>query len=320
VKQGKPLKRTSSLKQKKPMSRGKGLKRTGSLNRSGGLKQSKSLKSTKKRLSPMSDKQKKILEIRGHLRVYMHLTRGGWCEIRVAGCSGNWVDMHERLSRGQLGSAIDKNNIICACRKCHDWVDDNIPEAERLGFYRRRTYLDDKPKYMEIDMSSMQTVYGNNFSYEDPAGSDYTIEDIAIGLSNICRFNGHVPKFYSVAQHSVLVAQALPYSLKMQGLMHDAHEAFMMDCVSPLKRLLPDLQAMETKIEAAVRKRFGLPAELDPLVKEIDLKMLATEQIQLRGDVTNAMESETLDIEIDPWGNKFAAQQFLMYFEELSAQ
>jgi hypothetical protein len=54
-------------------------------------------------------------------------------------------------------------------------------------------------------MSFIQTLSGNKFNYTNATIDDIDIEDIACALSNICRFAGHLPEFYSVAQHSVFM-------------------------------------------------------------------------------------------------------------------
>lgn len=56
-------------------------------------------------------------------------------------------------------------------------------------------------------MSFIQTLTGKKFNYINSTIDDIYIEDIAGALSNICRFAGHLPDFYSVAQHSVLCSQ-----------------------------------------------------------------------------------------------------------------
>ena len=53
-------------------------------------------------------------------------------------------------------------------------------------------------------MSYIQTLSGKKFDYLNSTTDDVEIEDIATALSHICRFSGHLPEFYSVAQHSVL--------------------------------------------------------------------------------------------------------------------
>lgn len=55
-------------------------------------------------------------------------------------------------------------------------------------------------------MSYIQTLSGKKFNYLTATVDDIDIEDIATALSHICRFAGHLPEFYSVAQHSVWLA------------------------------------------------------------------------------------------------------------------
>lgn len=118
------------------------------------------------------------------------------------------------------------------------------------------------------------------FNYLEPDPDTIRIEDIAHGLSNTCRFAGQT-KFYSVAQHSYLVSCILPPELKLQGLMHDAAEAYIGDVPKPLKNLLPDFMRIERIVEQAIFKKFGLPLELDDAVKWADLVMLSTEKRDL---------------------------------------
>lgn len=84
------------------------------------------------------------------------------------------------------------------------------------------------------------TSSGRQFSYLDPRPHMIDICDIAHALSQICRFNGHTSLFYSVAQHSLLVADKMIGSAgeRLAGLLHDAAEAYVCDIPSPLKVLL----------------------------------------------------------------------------------
>jgi hypothetical protein len=111
--------------------------------------------------------------------------------------------------------------------------------------------------------------------------ADIDIVDIAHALGNQCRFAGHTNKFYSVAEHSVLVSSLVPPKFALQGLLHDAHEAYMTDVPTPMKQCLPDYAALELKVEARLRWALGVPAEFDPCVKDADREALWIEREQL---------------------------------------
>lgn len=109
---------------------------------------------------------------------------------------------------------------------------------------------------------------------------DFIIEDVAHSLANIIRFNGHLEKPLTVAQHSVYVADHLPPEFAFLGLMHDAPESFCHDIISPLKPLFqPMYGALESNVWQAMVERFGIveSEEAWKAVKEADTRAVATE-------------------------------------------
>ena len=84
------------------------------------------------------------------------------------------------------------------------------------------------------------------------------LEDVASSLSKICRYNGHVPSFYSVAEHSVRVAawiesQGYNNEVVLTGLLHDAAEAYVGDMMRPLKKV-PAMAEVFVPIENSVHR------------------------------------------------------------------
>jgi hypothetical protein len=124
----------------------------------------------------------------------------------------------------------------------------------------------------------LQTYTGRQFWPLDPRPEEIFIEDIAHALAMQCRYAGHTNRFYSVAQHSYIVSKNLPRPLALQGLLHDASEAYLIDVPRPIKGYLTNYLQIEKLVERAIAQAFGLPFELDPLVKEIDSRILVNEQ------------------------------------------
>lgn len=125
----------------------------------------------------------------------------------------------------------------------------------------------------------IQTYTGKQFYPLDPDIEEIDIIDIAHALSNLCRFNGHCLKFYSVAEHSCRVAQQCENPL--EGLLHDASEAYLIDVPKPLKSHLHGYTEIENTLLEMIFLKFGLPWPMSLNVKKIDSVMLATEKAEL---------------------------------------
>lgn len=181
------------------------------------------------------------------------------------------------------------------------------------------------------DGTWMQTIGGRRVSIVHPHPEDLDVEDIAHALSMQCRYNGHVKKFYSVAEHSVLVARLLEdagYSPDVQfvGLLHDAPEAYVGDLIRPVKVLCGDYHKVEERMWVrAFVPRFDLPAVMPDAVKWADNLALFME----RRDLLAAPPAEwvgehELASQVRPWATHAlpptrAKEDFLDWFARLNA-
>jgi 5'-deoxynucleotidase YfbR-like HD superfamily hydrolase len=127
----------------------------------------------------------------------------------------------------------------------------------------------------------VSTFSGNRFYPLEPRIDRVAIEDIAHGLAYQCRFNGQTCDFYSVAQHSLVVASLVPAQLRLAALLHDAAEAYLGDMVKPLKVLLPEFAAIEEKVSAIIAATFQIDFSDYAPIKRADLIALATEKRDL---------------------------------------
>lgn len=132
-------------------------------------------------------------------------------------------------------------------------------------------------------------INGQFISLEDPSG--LTVEEVAYTLARICRFGGHLPRlgalsFYSVADHSLLVAKILEHwgstpTVRLVGLLHDAHEALIGDIITPVKQWFGVVCASkDAKIDHKVGITIGRPPVSDEehaIVKRADQVALVVE-------------------------------------------
>lgn len=135
------------------------------------------------------------------------------------------------------------------------------------------------------------TFTGKYFDLGNPTEAMVDIRDIAASLSRQCRFNGHCRAFYSVAEHSIHVADSLPGHVAIYGLLHDAHESYIGDMTAPNKeffRTVPltaqRMEQLEHALDAVIYRALGLPMPTDAIHREVktaDMRMLATERRDL---------------------------------------
>ncbi len=128
----------------------------------------------------------------------------------------------------------------------------------------------------------------------NPKPDSINIRDIGHALANICRFSGQCKLFYSVAQHSLLVASLVEEDLMMAGLLHDAAEAYIGDIPRGLKRLLGknsvaqgehSLEDIEKGIMRVIESRFGVKILGIEEVKQADEEALYIESHELLPNV-----------------------------------
>lgn len=103
------------------------------------------------------------------------------------------------------------------------------------------------------------------------------IEDIAHALSMQPRFGGHLPVFYSVAQHCVEVMRSVSNQIRMGALLHDASEAYLIDVPRPVKEQLGNYKEIEYRLMCVIAGKFGFDWPLHEDIKSADEMALQIE-------------------------------------------
>ncbi len=195
--------------------------------------------------------------------------------------------------------------------------------------------------------SWMQTYTGKQFYPLSARVEDIDLIDIAHSLSLQCRYNGHVRKFYSVAEHCILMSQyiydttvdeltpigeaaGVPVELALWALLHDAPEAYIGDMVRPLKIHMLDFCAVDNTIMRVIANKFSLSTGLltgsDPIpsiVKGVDTRILLDERAELLGPtpaVWNVGYRTGLGVKIMGYDPREAEARYLDQFEFLMSE
>ena len=126
--------------------------------------------------------------------------------------------------------------------------------------------------------SCIRTFTGKYMNVFEPTLDMIDIEDIAHALSHACRWAGHVPRFYSVAEHSIHCANLIvDKSQAFEALMHDASEAYLVDVPRPIKHRLLEYKAIEDNLMRLIAEKFGFKYPMSEEVKNIDNQLLQME-------------------------------------------
>ena len=165
------------------------------------------------------------------------------------------------------------------------------------------------------------TYNGNEFWPLDPRAIEVDSQDIAHALAHICRFNGHTRRFYSVAQHSIIVSHLVPKEYALWGLLHDASEAYLSDLARPVKKNMPQYREIEDGLLRTIAERFWLEWPIPPIVLEVDMHIVADEAVALFKDFpewTRAYKSYGVKPSRE-WCHWWTKRAFLRRFNQLTA-
>ncbi len=148
----------------------------------------------------------------------------------------------------------------------------------------------------DLVFKTMTTVSGKQFDPINPDPQLIDIEDIAHALSLICRANGHLPHFYSVAQHAINCAKLAksrnyPDKLQLICLLHDASEGYIADIIRPVKAHLQNYLDIEENLQNAIYKKY-----LGSIITKEEIAMLkAVDDDILIAEMSSMMNSQPFD-------------------------
>ena len=170
-----------------------------------------------------------------------------------------------------------------------------------------------------LDTNYIETFTGKKFWPLNPITEDIDIVDIAHALSNKCRYTGHTREFYSVAQHSVLVADHVPIKYRLEALLHDAVEAYLPDIAFPLRGAFTNFAETEERMHKAVAKRFGLTFPWPDEIKDIDRRITRDEAWHLMKSMGSRWPGSTdrVGVKVVAWNPKEAERRFMELYDTL---
>lgn len=170
---------------------------------------------------------------------------------------------------------------------------------------------------------------GRRLDFVRPVTDAIDIEKIAVALSRTGRWANQTERFYSVAQHSVVVSRYVEDRggsrlEQLVGLLHDTPEAFTGDVTRPFKHMLGDkFQEVEAALWQCISiKLLGEFVKIPAIVKYCDDLALATEG----RDLWKASPCDDMDCELPkpdgqsivPLGMEQAATMFMARYNLLA--
>jgi hypothetical protein len=154
---------------------------------------------------------------------------------------------------------------------------------------------------------------------------DITVERIAHSLSKLCRYSGRCDYFYSVAEHSVILAKKVwedtgDKEQSLSALLHDGTEAYLCDVPRPIKQLLPEYKAMESKLEAVICKKLKV-APMNEYIHNLDFNIIYDEVMVLFEDIPEwVYQYEPIGVEVEILTHQEAKRAFLDMYDFLTEE
>jgi 5'-deoxynucleotidase YfbR-like HD superfamily hydrolase len=170
--------------------------------------------------------------------------------------------------------------------------------------------MNNKPKENLDAGNKMRTYTGRYIDAFNMTIEDIDILDITHSLALTTRWNGHSQEPYSIAEHCVWMAErATTPETKMEALLHDASEAYIVDVPTPIKKRMPEYLVVEEHIMSLVAKKFGFSLPMSEEVKKLDRQALEFE-----------WENKVLDNTFTSMEHHEAKRRFLECFYEIQKQ
>lgn len=170
----------------------------------------------------------------------------------------------------------------------------------------------------------LSTYTGKHLHLLAPDASQIDIQDIAHGLAHQCCFNGQTHHFYSVAQHSLMVANLVPPQHRLAAMLHDAVAAYFGGMSKAMQQLLPDFTLIEKKIMAAISEKFNISGFEAHAIKRAHHVAQATELRDLQPVSSEHVQASVYSVpiprRIEPLLPEEAKRQFLALFASLDTK
>lgn len=140
----------------------------------------------------------------------------------------------------------------------------------------------------------VRTISNTVVHFLKPQPEELLLNDMFFHLARLPRFNAGTGRFYTVGQHSVLVADQMVGREALVGILHDCAEYVFNDVSSPIVKCCTHYKHMRDNFQDHIYKKF-LPKHLlenlediETRMKVIDLDMCATEQMKLKSHEPSA--------------------------------
>ena len=176
-------------------------------------------------------------------------------------------------------------------------------------------------------VGSMRTISNRLVELRDVKPEMIDIHDIAHSLHQVNRFGGHAIRPYSVLSHSLAAADLMPDGRKMEGLLHDAAEAYIGDVTTPVKEMFPEICRYEDGLLTIILRKYDTHGEANivngtykksPVMLSTDKRLGAGEHTVLRPQCVGVRDADVIALMLKYWNAEPA--DFINRYIELGGE